>query len=74
MLLAQWAERSERAFAGVSIDAGDNDPIVLLTYVATALDRISPLPAGVFEALTSPGVSVEGTVVPRLGVRVDDDG
>ena len=70
MLLAQWAERSERPFAWLSIDAGDNDPIVLLTYVANALDRISPLPAGVFEALTSPGVSVEGTVVPRLGVAL----
>ena len=70
MLLAQWAERSERPFAWLSIDGGDNDPIVLLTYVATALDRISPLPPGVFEALTSPGVSVEGTVVPRLGVAL----
>jgi LuxR family maltose regulon positive regulatory protein len=66
-LLAQWAARSQRPFAWVSVDEEDNDPIVLLTYVAAALDRISPLDPAVFDALASPGVSVEGTVVPRLG-------
>jgi len=66
-LLAQWASRSPRPFAWVSVDEKDNDPIVLLTYVAAALDRVSPLDPAVFDALASPGVSVEGTVVPRLG-------
>ena len=42
----------------------------MLTYIATALDRVSPLPPGVFEALASPGVSIEGTVIPRLGVAL----
>ena len=69
-LLAQWAARSRRPFAWVSVDANDNDPIVLLTYVAVALDRVSCLEASVFEALASPGVSVEGTVVPRLGAAL----
>src|SRR6478752_7479691 len=41
-LLAEWASRSQRPFAWVSVDERDNDPIVLLTYVASALDRISP--------------------------------
>jgi LuxR family maltose regulon positive regulatory protein len=66
-LLAQWAARSPRAFAWVGVDRNDNDPIVLLTYVAAALDRVSPRDPQVFEALASPGVSVEATVVPRLG-------
>ena len=69
-LLAEWASRSQRPFAWVSVDENDNDPIVLLTYVATALDRVSPLAPSVFEALASPGVSIEGTVVPRLGVAL----
>ena len=30
-LLAQWASRSRRPFAWVSVDEKDNDPIVLLT-------------------------------------------
>ena len=66
-LLAQWASASRRPFAWVSVDAKDNDPIVLLTYVAVALDRVAPLDRDVFDALASPGASVEATLVPRLG-------
>jgi LuxR family maltose regulon positive regulatory protein len=66
-LLAQWADESGRPFAWVSVDERDNDPIVLLTYVAAALDRVAPLDPAVFEALASPGTSVEGALVPRLG-------
>ena len=69
-LLAGWAARSSRSFAWVHVDEKDNDPIVLLTYVATAVDRVSPIDARVFEALTSPGASVEGTVVPRLSAAL----
>jgi LuxR family maltose regulon positive regulatory protein len=69
-LLAEWAARSSRSFAWVNVDEKDNDPIVLLTYVATAVDRVAPIDAGVFEALTSPGTSVEGTIVPRLGAAL----
>ena len=66
-LIAQWASRSSQVFAWVSVDQGDNDPIVLLSYIATALDRSSPLDPSVFEALASPNASVEATIVPRLG-------
>ena len=69
-LLAQWASQSQRPFAWLSVDEGDNDPIVLLTYVAAALDRVSRLDPSVFDALASAGVSVEGTVVPRLGAAL----
>ncbi len=69
-LLAQWAARSRRPFAWVSVNANDNDPIVLLTYVATALDRVSQIDPSVFDALATPGVSIEGTVVPRLGAAL----
>ena len=69
-LLAGWAARSPRPFAWVHVDEKDNDPIVLLTYVATALDRVSPIDARVFEALTSPGASVEGMIVPRLSAAL----
>ncbi|HEX5859399.1 MAG TPA: LuxR C-terminal-related transcriptional regulator [Microbacterium sp.] len=68
-LLTQWAARSQRPFAWVSIDANDNDPIVLMTYIATALGRVSSLDSSVFEALSA-GASIEGTVVPRLGMTL----
>jgi LuxR family transcriptional regulator, maltose regulon positive regulatory protein len=66
-LLSQWAERNGQAFAWVSIDEKDNDPKVLLTYIAEALDAVEPVGERVFAALASPGSSVPGSVVPRLG-------
>ena len=66
-LLSQWAERNGQAFAWVSVDDGDNDPKVLLTYVAEALDAVEPIDRRVFDALASPVSSVPGSVVPRLG-------
>jgi ATP/maltotriose-dependent transcriptional regulator MalT len=39
-LLSQWAERSGRACAWVSVDDRDNDPKVLLAYIAEALDAV----------------------------------
>ncbi len=64
--LSQWAERNGQAFAWVSVDEPDNDPKVLLTYVAEALDAVEPISKPVFDALASPGSSVPGSVVPRL--------
>ena len=41
-LLSQWAEGNGQAFAWVSVDEGDNDAKVLLSYVAAALDAVEP--------------------------------
>ena len=65
-LLAQWAERSGREFAWVSVEEPDNDPKVLLSYIAEALNMVAPIGTEVFAALASPGSSVPGTVMPRL--------
>src|SRR5215470_16251653 len=66
-LLSQWADRGGLAFAWVSVDERDNDPKVLLSYVAAALDRVVPVDPGVFAALASPASSVPGAVVRRRG-------
>ena len=66
-LLSQWAQRNGQAFAWVSVDEKDNDPKVLLAYVAEALDTVEPIGERVFEALSSPASSVPGSVVPLLG-------
>jgi LuxR family maltose regulon positive regulatory protein len=62
-LLAQWAERNGQAFAWVSLDERDNDPKVLLTYVAEALDAVEPIHQRVFDVLAS----AASPVVPALG-------
>jgi LuxR family transcriptional regulator, maltose regulon positive regulatory protein len=66
-LLSQWAEHNGQAFAWVSVDEQDNDPKVLLTYIAEALNAVEPVGGRVFDALASPASSVPGSVVPRLG-------
>jgi LuxR family transcriptional regulator, maltose regulon positive regulatory protein len=66
-LLAEWAEANGQSFAWVSVDEADNDPKVLLSYVAEALDAVEPIGGRVFDVLASPGSSVPGSVVPRLG-------
>jgi LuxR family maltose regulon positive regulatory protein len=68
-LLAQWAQDRGRV-GWVSVDRHDNDPVVLLTYIAAAVDRVEAIDPGVFQALTSPGASLAATVVPRLAAAV----
>jgi LuxR family maltose regulon positive regulatory protein len=65
-LLAQWSARKGRRVAWVSMDRRDNDPVVLLTYIATALARVEPVDPSLLRSLAAPGVSVAATVVPRL--------
>jgi|ERR1022692_4157585 LuxR family maltose regulon positive regulatory protein len=61
-LLAQWAERAWPRVAWVSCDDGDNDPVVLLSALAVALDGIETIDPMVFRALASSGAGI--TVVP----------
>jgi LuxR family maltose regulon positive regulatory protein len=43
LLAASWcAARPDRPVAWVTLDAADNDPVRLWTYVATAVDRLRP--------------------------------
>lgn len=41
-LLSEWAHAGPRRVAWVSLDAGDNDPVRFLCYLATALHRLFP--------------------------------
>jgi len=68
-LLVQWAQRNPRRVGWISVDHHDNDPVVLLTYLAAALDRIEPIDPDVLLPLSLPGV-VAATVMPRLAAEV----
>jgi LuxR family transcriptional regulator, maltose regulon positive regulatory protein len=63
-LLAQWAERIGPRVAWVSCDDGDNDPVVLLSALAVALDRIEPVDPKIFQMLASSGAGI--TAVARF--------
>ncbi len=64
-LLRQWAERTPDV-AFLRLDQGDDDPAVLLSYLAAALDRVEPLVDDVASLLASPVASVERTLLPRF--------
>ena len=70
ILAAEWAKRDRRPFVWLSIDRHDNDPAVLLNYLAVGLDRVEPIDPGVFRALTSRGASNAHTVVPQLATAL----
>src|SRR5215475_9129799 len=63
-LMAQWADRIGPRAAWLSCDDGDNDPVVLLTALAVALDRIEPVDPAIFPALASSGAPI--SMVPRF--------
>jgi LuxR family transcriptional regulator, maltose regulon positive regulatory protein len=63
-LMAQWAERTGSRAAWLSCDDGDNDPVVLLSALAVALDRIGPVDPAIFAALASSGADI--TIIPRF--------
>ena len=65
--LAQWAARDARQFAWVSLDHRDNDPAVLLTYVAEALNADGTVDSAVFKGLRGAGDSLWARGLPRLG-------
>jgi LuxR family transcriptional regulator, maltose regulon positive regulatory protein len=66
--LGQWAARDGRQFAWISLDHRDNDPVLLLTYIAEALNGDGALEPGVFKAIS--GDSLWTTGLPRLGAAL----
>ncbi len=55
-----WAEHSGGELAWVTLDAGDNEPARLWTYVATAVDRIrNGLGRRALNRLRAPGMGIE---------------
>jgi len=69
-LLSQWAEETPRRVAWVSIEGEDNDPAVLLAYIAAALDRVQPIDVDVLRTRAPPGTSVAATVARRIAATL----
>jgi LuxR family transcriptional regulator, maltose regulon positive regulatory protein len=64
-LLSQWAEHNPHSVAWLSVDEQDNDPEVLLSYAAAALDRIEPIESSIFRRSGRRG-SPAAMAAPRL--------
>jgi LuxR family maltose regulon positive regulatory protein len=58
-----WCESRNAPVAWVTLDVGDNDPVRLWTYVATAVDRVRDgLGRGALHRLRQSGSTVDGAV------------
>lgn len=58
-----WCAARQTAPAWVTLDVGDNDPVRLWTYVATAVDRVREgLGRGALHRLRVPGVAIEAVL------------
>ena len=81
-LLVQWATEEPRPVAWLTADDTDNDPVVLLSDLAAAIDRHEPLDPGTVRAIGSPSISnhaVVGRLLAamarhpvRIGIAIDD--
>ena len=69
-LLAQWADRKGDPVGWVTVDPNDNDPAVLLTYLAVAIDRVAPIDLEIFHVLAAPTNHVPPSVVARLAAAM----
>ena len=71
-LLAQWAARETRPVAWLTLDSSDNDPAVLLAYLAAAFDRVQPLRPETRAVLRGATHRLLATAVPRLLSELHD--
>src|SRR3954447_23834955 len=51
VVVQQWSVEDPRPFAWLSLDDEDNDPVVLLTYLMLALQRVEAVDAGILALL-----------------------
>jgi LuxR family transcriptional regulator, maltose regulon positive regulatory protein len=65
-LLAEWTACERRPIAWLTLDDLDDDPAVLLSYLAVAFDRIEPFDPAIQSALAAPRHRILATAVPRL--------
>ena len=65
-LLAQYAAVVDRPLTWLSLDATDDDPVLLALELATAVERLSPVDGRVFASLGSPAPAIDRVVLPGL--------
>jgi LuxR family maltose regulon positive regulatory protein len=65
-LLSQLAAGQSGPVAWVSLDTSDNDPVLLLSEIAMAVERVVPVDPLVFSGLRAPEPSLELETLPKL--------
>ena len=71
-LAAEWGHLDPRATGWVRLDRADNDPVVLLSEIAAALERIGSAPDQLFEELSRQRPRIDQVVLPLLAAELDE--
>jgi LuxR family maltose regulon positive regulatory protein len=66
-LVRQWSDEDPRRFAWLSLDASDNDPVMLVLYLVLALQRIEEVDAGILGVVSGRDRRLAKVMLPRLG-------
>ncbi|MET0460072.1 MAG: hypothetical protein ABW195_12555, partial [Ilumatobacteraceae bacterium] len=69
-MLAELAAADHRPCAWLSLDTVDNDPAVLLTYLALAMDEVQPVEPGIVAEIWHSSPSIAGLAAQRFGLMV----
>jgi LuxR family maltose regulon positive regulatory protein len=69
-VLGQWAQEDDRPFLWVSLDAGDNDPAVLLMYLTQAFSGSVRFGANLFAGPLDDQEFFRTVTLPRLGLAL----
>ena len=69
-LAAQWGVHCGRQVLWVDLDRGDNDPTVLLRYLAHALDDLDLVPTELLDELSRREPRIEDVVLPSLAAEL----
>ena len=65
-VLAQWAAREPRPVAWLTLDALDNDPVILVRYLVAALGRIGTVDPSIATGHAASRDRILGAAIPRL--------
>jgi LuxR family transcriptional regulator, maltose regulon positive regulatory protein len=69
ILAGQWSAACQRPGAWINLDRGDNDPVVFLSYVAHALDRLAPVDPELLDELSASAPRIDEIALPALAVE-----
>ena len=70
VVLAQWGESDRRPFAWLQVDDADNDPLVFLSYLVSALGGVTDIDPLVVNWLQRAPPPVETRILPALAAAV----
>jgi LuxR family transcriptional regulator, maltose regulon positive regulatory protein len=71
-LVAQWSDLDPRPRGWVQVGHGDNDPVVLLARVATALESTGPVRGELLEELSRPTRRIDQVGLPLLAADLGE--